>query len=119
MSKKNLKYLTATSLSLAIVGVVALPSIALGYDAPELQQWSNDMDIKAVIQSIVNILFSWVAPLCILMIIWGGVMYMTAGDDSGKTSSAFSFIKVALIGLAIVLAAGMLMSFVAGIGSSK
>lgn len=118
MNKKNLKYLTATSLSLAIIGLIAVPSIVLGYNPPDVKPWDNNISIQQMLQTIVDILFTWIAPLCVLMIIWGGALYMTAGDDSSKHNQAFSFVKWALIGLAVVLAAGMLMSFVIGLGGT-
>ncbi|MFA5080580.1 MAG: pilin [Candidatus Paceibacterota bacterium] len=118
MNKKNSTYLTASCFSLLIAGLVIIPSIAnAGYSAPSLAQWGDSITIEAAIQKIVDILFAWVAPLCVLMIIVGGIFYMTAGDDTSKTKKAFDFIKYALIGLAVVLAAAMLMSFVNGLMS--
>ncbi|MCK9393737.1 MAG: pilin [Candidatus Paceibacterota bacterium] len=114
MNKKNSKYLTASCLSLLIAGLVITPGIAAAYTAPSLTQWAN-LSVQDVIEKLVNILFSWVAPLCVLMIIIGGIFYMTAGSDTGRTKSAFDFIKYALIGLVVVLAAAMMMSFVNGL----
>lgn len=118
MNKKISKYLTATSFSLIIAVLAIMPSLVLAYSAPELSQWSN-FTVKEFLQRAVDLLFSWVAPICVLMIIFGGVVFMTAGDDEGKTKMGKNFVKFALIGLAIVLAAGMLMSFVAGIGNNS
>jgi len=116
MNKKNIKYLVATVFSLAIAGVSILPGVANAYSAPSVTPWDDNLDFVAFLNKIIGVLFTWVAPLCVLMIIIGGVVYMTAGDDEGKTKTGKGIVKFALIGLAIVLAAGMLMNFVANIG---
>jgi len=117
MNKKNSKHLIATSFSLIAATLLALPSITLAYSIPSLTPWSYSIDVGAFLGKIADLLFLWAAPLCVLMIIVGGVIYMTAGDDEKKTSMGKSFVKFALIGLAIILAAGMLMNFVSTIGA--
>ncbi|MDD5639919.1 MAG: pilin [Candidatus Pacebacteria bacterium] len=123
MNKKISKYLTKSYFSLLVTGMTIIPSIIKAADEEggdafsgiSVSPWSGEMKISEVLYSVANILFTWAAPLCILMIIVGGLFYMTAGDDSGKTKKGFDFIKYALIGLVFILAAAMLLNFVAGL----
>lgn len=110
MSKKYLgKYLLATSLSLLFVSGVCLASSNIG-----LSFW--DTEIGTVIESIQDNLLLILGGICVLMIIIGGAFYMTAQDDEKKTKRGMDTVKVALIGLVIVLAAAMLMNFVNELG---
>jgi len=53
--------------------------------------------------------------IALIIIIVGGISYMTAGDDETKVGKARKFITAGLIGVAIVLAADFLICFVAEI----
>ncbi|MCK9578525.1 pilin [bacterium] len=117
MSKNFSKYLTATGLSLAVAGLVVFPSIIFAeVTVPTVNMWGNELAIQDLIMNVVNTLFNLVAPLCILMIIVGGLYYMTAGGDERKAGTGLNFVKYALVGLIVTLMAGMLLSFVSNIG---
>jgi len=56
----------------------------------------------------INIVF----PLAILMIVVGGVMFLTAGGDPGRIGNAKKILTATVIGLAIILAAWLIVDTV-------
>ena len=58
----------------------------------------------AVAIAIADFIFSLALPVAIIMILYGGFLYMTAGGSEDKIKKAHQALLWALIGLAIVLA---------------
>jgi type IV secretory pathway VirB2 component (pilin) len=106
----NKKYLIATCISLLLVS----PCLTL---AAPLQLW--DTSIDKVIETVQGKLLGVLGAVCVIMIIIGGALYMTAKDDAGQAKAGKTTVEVALIGLVIVLASAMLMTFVSELGGSK
>lgn len=73
---------------------------------------TGNTDITNVIKLIVNIFSIVVGFLAVIMIIWGGLRYITSGGDSGKITTAKNTIIYALIGLVIVALAQFIVRFV-------
>lgn len=73
---------------------------------------TGNTDITDVITLIVNIFSIVVGFLAVIMIIWGGLRYITSGGDSGKITTAKNTIIYALIGLVIVALAQFIVRFV-------
>jgi hypothetical protein len=72
----------------------------------------DDGTLNNVIKNIVNV-FSWVVgAVAVIMIIYGGFRYVTAGGDSGNVSTAKNTILYALVGLVIVALAQVIVKFV-------
>ncbi|HSH17937.1 MAG TPA: pilin [Candidatus Saccharimonadales bacterium] len=68
--------------------------------------------VSALLRRIINI-FSWVVGvIAVIMIIVGGLRYITSGGDSGNVSSAKNTILYALVGLVIVALAQFIVRFV-------
>jgi len=59
--------------------------------------------------------FFWIAGLVVvIVIVYGGIMYGTAGGDEDKMAKAKTIIIYALIGVVIILSAWAVVSFIAG-----
>jgi hypothetical protein len=70
--------------------------------------------VSSTVQLIVNV-FSWiVGVIAVIMIIIGGLRYITSGGDSGNVTSAKNTILYAIIGLVIVALAQIIVRFVIG-----
>jgi hypothetical protein len=68
--------------------------------------------VNKIVTTIINI-FSWiVGVVCVIMIIYGGFRYVTAGGDSGNVSTAKNTILYAIVGLVIVAMAQIIVKFV-------
>lgn len=114
----NKKYLIATCLTFLISSCclsTVLAADGLSGFSFEISFW--DSKPLAVLQNILSYILTIVGVVCVLMIIIGGIMYMTAKDDTNQVKNGMTTVKVAMIGLAIVLAASMLMTFVNEIGN--
>ena len=113
MNNKYLKknYLIATSLSFLLVAGVCLG----GTPTDKIAPWDGTPgDILAKIQ---EQLLTILGAICILMIIIGGAIYMTAKDDPKQAENGKTTVKVALIGLVIILASAMMMEFIKSLGA--
>lgn len=68
--------------------------------------------VQSVITDVINILSFAVGVIAIIMIIIGGIKYITANGDAGGVSSAKQTILGAIIGLVIVAMAQVIVRFV-------
>lgn len=91
--------------ALAAGAVTLTPSLAFagGWQPLEGDQ-ANGMptDLNAVLLNIINWILGFCAIIAVLVIIWGGVQYLTSTGNSNQTDSAKSTIKNALMGLVII-----------------
>ena len=69
---------------------------------------------KDVIQSIVNLLLYITGAVAVIMIVIGGIKYVTSGGDSSQTKSAKDTILYAVVGLIIAIIAYAVVNFVIG-----
>lgn len=53
--------------------------------------------------------------LAVIYIVWGGITYMAAGADTTKVTEAQTRIKNGIIGAAVILGVGVIISTIAGI----
>ncbi|HSX08472.1 MAG TPA: hypothetical protein VLG11_06300 [Candidatus Saccharimonadales bacterium] len=68
--------------------------------------------VQGIVTTIVNYLSIIVGLLAVIMLIYGGLKYITSGGDSSKAASARSAIVYAVIGLVIVALAQVIVQFV-------
>ena len=80
------------------------PSPPLSGDAIELA------DLESIIETIANFLIAIGVIIAVIFIIIGGIKYMAAGGDSSKAADARNMIINGLIGAAVVLGVGVLLS---------
>jgi len=79
--------------------------LGLGEDA-------NEDSFVQIIGKIIKQLLAFVGVILLVIIIWAGFRWMTAGGDSGQVDEAKDMIKNATIGLAIILVSYSLSLFV-------
>jgi fumarate reductase subunit D len=89
----------------AAFAVIALPLVAFAQiqTIPE-----PNLDINAVYRKFVEIMnwiFTFAIVLAVILIMWGGISYMTAGGDDTKIGAAKKRVLYGLLGIAIVIAA--------------
>ncbi|SRR6056297_2110864 len=72
----------------------------------------EDTDLRAVIGSIINTALSFLGVVAVIIVLIGGFKYMTAGGSEEKVGDAKKWIISGIIGLAIILAAYAITSFV-------
>lgn len=69
-------------------------------------------NVNSTLENAVNLLSVVVGVISVIMIIIGGLKYITSGGDSSKVSSAKDTILYAVIGLVVVAMAQVIVRFV-------
>lgn len=72
---------------------------------------SGEGTLSNIITAVVDILSVIVGALAVIMIIVGGLRYITSGGDSSGTASAKNTIIYAVVGLLIVIFAQVIVNF--------
>lgn len=68
--------------------------------------------VQTLIMNVINFIIGAAALVSVVMIVWSGYQYMTAGGDEGKVSKATKSLTNAIIGLVIAIVAKVLVEFV-------
>ncbi len=71
-----------------------------------------NLTMEEFIVKVLNWLIGFGALICVVMLVFSGYMYMTAGGDEGKVQKAQKSLTNAIIGLVICFVAVMLVNFV-------
>lgn len=102
---------TAMALMPALVLAAALPVPTSPFPGAGLTL----ADIQDLITTIAKFLVLISIVIAVIFIVWGGMMYMMAGDDVTKSGAAKSRIVNGIIGALVVLAVGLILQTLAGI----
>lgn len=74
----------------------------------------GDRDIRTTIASIINVALGMLGIVAVVLILYGGFIWMTAGGEEEKTKKAKNLIIQGIIGMVIILSAWAIASFVLG-----
>ena len=89
---------------------LAQNGIDLGLEAGE-QIGLGNADPKTVIVNVVRVMLGFLALIAVILIIYGGFVWMTAGGNAEKIEKAKKILRNAAIGLVIILSAFGIVSF--------
>lgn len=130
MFTKLKKMIVAASAALALLAPAAAPvavyavdydtsgAVACGVEGQVDQTTggcavgSTGTSFSGLVKKIINIFSIIIGVIAVIMIIIGGLKYITSGGDSGNVSSAKNTIIYALVGLVIVALAQFIVRFV-------
>lgn len=73
---------------------------------------SQNQELPTIIGNIISIALGFLGVIFLVLMLYGGFKWMTAGGETKKVDEATTTIKNAAIGLVIVLAAYALTSFI-------
>lgn len=73
---------------------------------------NNDENLTESITGIINAVIAVLGIVCVVVIIIGGISYMTSSGDSGKVKKAKDTILYGVIGLVICVLAFAIVNFV-------
>lgn len=90
-------------------------TIGLAVNALTIENPLKYNTITEVLDSIINFIAIISSSIAVIMIIWGGIVYLTAGSSEERTKNAKKIIQWALIGMAIVWSAKFLIDLLAWI----
>lgn len=82
--------------------------------APSQSADAANTKINTIITTVINLFSLVVGVVAVIMIIIGGLKYITSGGDSGNITGAKNTILYAVIGLVVVALAQFIVKFVLG-----
>ncbi len=77
-----------------------------------VNQYSDVHQPGQIVNNIINILFGLLGIVAVVLIMYGGFLWLTAAGEEDKAQQGTKLIFQAFIGLAIILAAYMLAYFI-------
>lgn len=102
----------------AIISAAFMPLITkaaelnLGLSEVESEIALPTSDIRVVITRIINVAMGFLGIVAVLIILWGGFTWMTAGGNEEKVGEAKKIITAGIIGLIIVISSYAIARFV-------
>ena len=99
--KNLIKKLSLSSLlvyAFAASAAIASPEDGWGYENPPE---NVPTDIEAAIMNLTNYILGFIGIIATLVIIWGGVQYLTAGGNEDTVANAKKTIAAGVIGMVI------------------
>lgn len=85
---------------------------ALGSNASCTTNPHGSVSLNSIIKTIINVLSWVVGVVAVIMIIYGGFRFVTAGGDSNNVSAARSTVLYAVVGLVVAASAQVIVHFV-------
>lgn len=107
-------------LQLSIISTVLIPAALFADDANQCAGLTavggacNASQLPTSINSIIDTLFTVAGAVAVIIIIVGGIRYITSTGDSSRIKAAKDTILYATIGLVVVIIARAIVGFVAG-----
>ena len=114
---KYIKKISFILLLLALVAPVMADAIDLNLTyptfpgAPDINQ-SENQSLSGIVAWLYTLIVGISGLAAFVMIVWGGLQYMTSSGDTTKTSDAKDKIKNALLGLLLVLASFLILQVI-------
>jgi hypothetical protein len=114
------KFIVSFVASLGLVTAIALPAFAaggltandLGVNAIQGEIKLGSGDVRETAARIINVALGFLGIISVIIVLLGGFKYMLSGGSTEKTDEARKLIVSGIIGLAIILSAWAITSFV-------
>ena len=107
------KIILATILSLAVLSLAVLPVLAQGLGLEYGKQSGlGSTDLRTTVANIIKVALGMIGIIALVIVISGGFLWMTSFGDETKVEKAKSMILMGIVGLAIVLTAYAITTFV-------
>lgn len=110
--------------SFSLAATIALPGMALaqnslnandlGVGAVESDLKLGGGDVRQTAARLINVALGFLGIIAVVIVLIGGFKYMVSGGNEEKTTEARRLIVSGIIGLAIILSAWAITSFVIG-----
>ena len=109
MKKGLLIAMMAFIFALTVTPALATLDVGLNYGT---YTGLGTKDIREGVMAIVNVLLGFLGIIAIIIILWGGFVWLTAGGNEEKVSEAKKIITAGIIGLIIIFVSYAIASFV-------
>lgn len=118
MKYKNIikKIILSTLLVLVSIGIFGIFSVVLAQDRFGLESATGvglpQADLRIAIINIIRFILGFLGLVAVIIIMWAGYLWLTAGGEVAKIDKAKKTLISAVIGLVIILSAFVIASFV-------
>lgn len=114
LNKKNARLLVCFLLSLVFFFVLINPVLALETGVAEVSDTIElgSADIRVIVARIINVFLGILGVIALVLVIYGGFLWMTAGGSPEQVEKAKKVLINATIGLAIILASWAITWFI-------
>ncbi len=118
---KHMKYVVSFAASLTLAACIAAPAFAqggnltaddLGVGAVGGELKLGDGDVRSTAGRLINVALGFLGIISVVIVLMGGFKYMVSGGSTEKTDEARKYIISGIIGLAIILSAWAITTFV-------
>lgn len=116
--KMNTKKITRLITMVGLMGLILMPAVAMaqinwgnGY-VENAETGLEDTDPREIAANIIEVVLGFLGIIAVAVILIGGFKWMTAGGNEEKVTEGRKWIVSGIIGLAIVLAAWGIATFV-------
>jgi len=119
---QRFKKIAAFATTLGIASAIAIPSVVfaadelntndLGVNAIQSTIKLGSGDVRQTAARIINVALGFLGIVAVVIVLLGGFKWMIAGGNDEKTAEAKKLIVSGIIGLAIILSAWAITSFV-------
>ena len=100
---------------LVLFSLFLLPSVSFSQSQIVTCDDCGYEDLLNTFQSILNFIIYAAGVVAVIMFVWAGFIYITAGGSPGKLSEAHDIFKNTLIGFVFVLASWLIISSILAI----
>lgn len=118
---KRMKYALSFVASLGVVSLMALPAFAqggtltaddLGVGAVGGELKLGNTDVRSTAGRLINVALGFLGIISVVIVLIGGFKYMVSGGSTEKTDEARKYIISGIIGLAIILSAWAITTYI-------
>jgi cytochrome bd-type quinol oxidase subunit 2 len=106
--------LVAGATSLGVLLIPAIASAAVTIEDVGSSLGLGSADLKQTILNIVTFVLGLLGLIAVIMILYGGFIWLTAGGNEDKVDSAKKIISAAAVGLIVILISWAIVNFVIG-----
>ena len=118
MKKQTIKKMLAGVMTLALMAAFMMP-VVVGAQGEEIdfatvasEGGLGNANLSSMISGVIKVVMGFLGVIAVLIILWGGFIWMTAMGEPDKIEKAKNMIKAGVIGLVIIFASYAIASFV-------
>ena len=115
MKKFNKIAQIALTTAVILAPVLAFAQLPIPQNPVAQAQGLSLGEVEQRIVDVAQFLIAIAVIIAVIFIIWGGIRYVMAGDDSSKSGSAKTTILNGVIGALVILAVGVIMQTLANL----
>lgn len=112
--KKFLTFITFLVLFISSYSYVESQSQNIGLKLPSPDINTIRVPLPDLLLRITNILLYLIGTVALVVLIWGGLQYITSGGDEKKIEKAKNTLTYAIIGLIVAIVAYVVVKFILG-----